>query len=85
MKALLGTEPRGFIKEVMNTVDYILRRDPEVGSTASQGGNLYWMMAKLRILLKLCFLQELGFSAEKTRSFFAENGVYQHLSQIAHG
>jgi hypothetical protein len=85
MKALLGTEPREFIKEVMNTVDYILRRDPEVGSTASQGGNLYRMMAKLQILLKLCFLQELGFSTEKTRSFFAKNGVYQRLSQIAQG
>ena len=85
MKPLLRTEPQGFINEVMNTVDYTLRRDPEVGLTASQGGSLYWMIARLRILLKLCFLQELGFSAEKTRSFFAENGVYQHLSQIAQG
>ncbi len=85
MKALLGTQPQRFIKDVMNTVDYTLRRDTEVGSTASQGGNLYWMMEKLRILLKLCFLQELGFSTEKTRSFFAKNGVYQRLSQIAQG
>jgi hypothetical protein len=41
------------------------------------------MMAKLRILLKLCFLRELGFSADKIRSFFSKNGAYQQLCQTA--
>src|SRR5262249_3195144 len=79
---LLRTKREGFITEVMNTVNYALRRDPEVGQVASHGAELYWIMAKLRILLKLCFLRELGFSEEDARSFFAKNGLYQHLCQI---
>ena len=79
---LLRTGQQGFIAEVLNTLDYTVRRDPDVGSTASQGNELYWMVARLRILLKLCFLRELSFSEEKTRSFFAKNGVYQHLANF---
>jgi hypothetical protein len=82
MSPLLRTGEGGVITEVMNTVNYTLRRDPEVGLTASHGAELYWMMVKLRILLKLCFLRELGFSKEKIRSFFAKNAMYQHLYQI---
>lgn len=85
MNPLLRTDQQGFISEVMNTVNYTVRRDnPEIGLAASHGAELYWMMARLRILLKLCFLRELGFSAEKARAFFGKNGVYQHLSQIPH-
>ena len=83
MSPLLKTK-EGFINRVMNTVNYTLRRDPEVGLAASHGGDLYSMMAKLRILLKLCFLRELGFSTEKAQSLFAKNGVYAQLSQNAH-
>ena len=82
MSKLLRTGEAGLITEVMNTVDYTLRRDPELGPTASHGAELYWLTVKLRILLKLCFLQELGFSIEKIRSFFAKNGVFQHLSHL---
>jgi hypothetical protein len=79
---LTNGQPR-FITEVVNTLNYIVRRDPEVSLVASHGAKLYWMIAKLRVLLKLCFLFELGFSSQKSRSFFDKNGIYQHLSQSA--
>lgn len=82
MNPLLRREQQGFINEVMNTLHYALRRDPEVALAAIHGAELYWMTAKLRILLKLCFLRELGFSAEKSCSLFEKNGDYQHICQI---
>lgn len=82
MNPLLRREPSGFINEVLSTLNYALRRDPEVALAAIHGAELYWMTAKLRILMKLCLLRELGFPAEKSRSFFEKNGVYQHLCQI---
>jgi ApeA N-terminal domain 1 len=82
MSPLLRTDQPGFVTEVLNTVNYVVRREPEVWLAASRGANLYWLMAKLRILLKLCFLRELEFSVEKMRSFFAKDRVYQHLYQL---
>ncbi len=79
MNPLLRTSQQGFIDEVMSTVKYFVRRDPELEPAASRRAELYWLVGKLRLLLKLCLLRELGFSAEKSRSFFAGNAIYQHL------
>ncbi len=82
MTPLLQTGQPGFLSEVMNTFHYTVRRDSEVGPAASHGADLYWMTEKLHILLKLCFLRELEFSAEKIRSLYQKNRVYQHLCQL---
>lgn len=80
MKPLLGPDPERLVDNITNTVSHIVRRDPEVALAASHGGDLYWMMRRLRILLRLCFLQELGFPPEKIVSFLGRNREYQHLS-----
>jgi hypothetical protein len=82
MSPLLQTDKWGFIREVLGTLVYTIHRDPPFNQVVSFGAELYWMMAKLRILLKLCLLRELGFPVEKSRSFFGKNRVYQHLCQI---
>jgi hypothetical protein len=82
MKPLLQTDKWGFIKEAVGTIVYTIHRDPPSNQVASFGAELYWLMAKLRILLKVCFLQELGFSDDKILSFLSKYGVYQHLCQI---
>jgi hypothetical protein len=82
MSPLLQSDTWGFIREVLGTLAYTIHRDPPFNQVVSFGAELYWMMAKLRILLKLCLLRELGFSAEKSGSFFGKNHVYQHLCQI---
>jgi hypothetical protein len=83
MNPLLRAGQPEFVAEVMNTLRYAIRRDPEAAPVASQGGELYWMNQKLRILLKLCFLRELGFSAEKMPTLVAHLPAYQHLCQLA--
>jgi hypothetical protein len=82
MTPLLQTDKWGFIREVLGTLVYTVHRDPPFNQVVSFGAELYWMMAKLRILLKLCLLRELGFSAEKRSSFVGKNRVYQHLCQM---
>jgi hypothetical protein len=82
MGPLLRTGQPGFVTEVMNTVNYTIHRDSEVGLVASHGADLYWMVAKLRVLLKLCFLRELEFPGEKIRSMYAKDRLYQHVCQV---
>src|SRR5262249_5264229 len=56
MNHLLLTDKWGFIREVMGTLIYTVRRDRDFHRLFNSGAELYWMGAKLRILLKACFL-----------------------------
>jgi len=85
MKPLFQTDKWGFIREVLGTFNYTIHRDPPFNQVVSFGAELYRLMAKLRILLKICFLRELGFPVEKTRSFLSKSRVYQHLCKIVSG
>jgi hypothetical protein len=71
-----------FANEVLNTLDYVTRREPETEAAASHGPELYWLMQKLRFLLKACFLHELGFSAEKVRSCIGRNPLFHHMYEM---
>src|SRR4051812_16450965 len=49
---------------------------------ASHGADLYWLMEKLRFLIKACFLAEAGFSEQKILTLFERNPLYQHVRQL---
>ena len=78
---LLSSRYDRFISEIINTVDYVTRREPEARGIALQGARLYWMTEKLRILLSACFLRELGFSGDKVVALFRRNATYQHIGR----
>jgi ApeA N-terminal domain 1/Apea-like HEPN len=82
MRPLLKRDAVEFVAEVTNTLRYVLWRDPEAGIVASSGADLHWMTAKLRILMKLCFLKELGFSKESVQAMFRENGLFIHIARL---
>jgi ApeA N-terminal domain 1 len=82
MDPLFKTEKWGFIREVMGTFIYIIHRDPPAHRIVNFGAELHWMTAKLRILLQLCFLRELGFTADRVRSFLARDRNYQYLVKV---
>ena len=71
-----------FVSEVMNALQYVIHRDSEVGLAASHGAKLYWLMEKLRFLIKACFLSELNFSEQKTLALFERDALYQRLLQL---
>lgn len=82
LNPLISNRRSGFVSEVMNTLHYVIRRDPEVGLAADHGAALHWMTEKLRFLMKACLLREVGFSPQKIGALFERNGFYQHVRQI---
>jgi hypothetical protein len=86
MDPLISKRQDAFINGVMNTFEYVFRRDPAVSLAASHGADLYWMTEKLRFLVKACFLSELRFPDEKVASLFQRNLFFQQVcrQEIAH-
>jgi hypothetical protein len=82
MTPLFQTDKWGFIREVIGTFVYTIHRDPPFDQVVNSGAELYWMTAKLRTLLRVCFLRELGFSADAVLSLLKKNGGYQQLCRL---
>jgi len=82
MNPLLSNRQDRFVNEVMNTLYYVIHRDPEIALAASHGADLYWLMERLRFLIKACFLSELGFSEQRVLSLFERNALYQHVRNL---
>jgi hypothetical protein len=79
---LIGGRRGRFIDAVLGTHEYLLWRDPGYERASSYGADLYWLMQKLRFLLKACFLHEVGFSASDIRACFGRNALFQHIYQL---
>ncbi|MCI0464976.1 MAG: hypothetical protein L0Z62_49270 [Gemmataceae bacterium] len=82
MNPLVSKRQDRFVNEVRNTLHYVVHREAVVGLAASRGAELYWMMQKLRVLLKACFLSELGFTPKKALELFERNALYQHMCAL---
>ncbi len=72
-----------FVSQAAATLRYIDRRDAEEHGASSHGSELYWLMQKLRFLIKACILAELGFRTEQIGNFFHRNPYFQHVSKLA--
>lgn len=82
MNPLLQGRGGRFVDQVLGTLEYVIRRDPDFELTASYGADLYWLTEKLRFLLKACFLHESGFGSEAIRACFQRNALYRHICQL---
>lgn len=82
MDPLISGRTEKFVSEVTSTLDYITYRESEHETTTRGGADLYWMMEKLRFLIKSCFLAELGFSEAHRTSLFGRNALYQHVCKL---
>jgi len=71
-----------FVNQATNTLQFIERRNAEDQLAASHGSELYWLMQKLRFLIKACFLEELGFRSEQIAAIFHRNAYFQHIRKI---
>jgi hypothetical protein len=65
-----------FIGEVVDTRNYLTHYDKK--GKAAIGEELFPIIQKLKILLEICLLIELGFSSEKIKKLFSRNRKYQH-------
>jgi hypothetical protein len=65
-----------FIGKVVDTRNYLTHYDEELKEKATIGEELSPFIQKLKILLKICLLTELGFSSEEIKALFSRNKRY---------
>ncbi len=71
-----------FANKVHNTRNYLTHYDPELESKAATGQELYNLTIKLRTLLEMCLLEELGFSFASIRDMTFKHRKYRHVFQL---
>lgn len=54
--------------------------DKKLKEHAASGEDLYRLSQRVRMLLEICLLTELGFSSEEIKALFSRNWRYQHES-----
>ncbi|MCR4409922.1 MAG: hypothetical protein QHH43_05290 [Candidatus Saccharicenans sp.] len=71
--------PESFIEDVCNTRNYLTHYDERLESKAKTGEELYWLVQRMRFLLEICFLKELGLSEEKIKALVIKYQKYGYL------
>ena len=61
---------KAFIEKVVDTRNYQTHHDEELKERAASGEDLYRLIQKLKMLLEICLLTELGFTSEKIKALF---------------
>jgi hypothetical protein len=61
------SDEASFIGKLVDTRNYMAHRTDELRSVAASGVELHYLSIKLRVLLKLCFLRELGCSSDERK------------------
>ena len=59
-----------FIEKVVDTRNYQTYHDEDLKERSASGKKLYHLTQKLKILLEICLLTELGFSSEEIKGLY---------------
>ncbi len=79
---LISGRRDAFVGQAANTLRYIEQRKEVDYAAASHGSDLYWLMQKLRLLIKASYLSELGIPNEKISGLIQRNVYYQHMASL---
>lgn len=66
-----------FIEKVCNTRNYYTHYDDHLREYAASGLDLHHLTQKLKLLLEICLLTELGFNSTEIKGLFSRNRKYQ--------
>jgi len=72
-----------FINKVVTTRNYLTHYDEKLKEQSAEGEELYRLTQKLKILLEICLLKELGFTSDNIKSLISRNRRYQHEIPVA--
>ncbi|HJH27711.1 MAG TPA: hypothetical protein C5S37_13335 [Methanophagales archaeon] len=67
-----------FIGCVVDTRNYLTHYEEDPEKCVARGEDLYHFIQKLKILLEICLLTELGFSSEEIKDLFSRNRRFRH-------
>ncbi len=73
--------PTDFIHRVVETRNYLSHRDGDPNQTVIEDDELYWYCRKMRMLLQICFLKEMGFPPDEITRLLNANQDYQVLTK----
>jgi len=70
-----------FIESVKNTRDFLTHYDKNLELKSKKGRDLYWLTQKMKCLLEICLLSELGIPDETIKAILSRNERYKFLAQ----
>ena len=79
---LISGRRDAFVGQVANTLRYIEQHKEADDAAASHGSELYWLMQKLRLLIKASYLSELDTPDDKISGLFERSAYYQHIANL---
>jgi hypothetical protein len=79
---LISGRRDAFVSQAANTLRYIEQRKEVDDAAASHGSDLYWLMQKLRFLIKASYLSEIGIPNDTISDLFQRSVYYQHIARI---
>ena len=80
MELIIEDAP-GFVRSVYDTISFFERR-PKQSLPPIHGENLLYTMLKIRVLVKIVVLKELGFDAKAVRSLILGNNRFNFLRTV---
>jgi hypothetical protein len=82
MGVLIGDDPERFIDRVLATRSYCRYRGAAPRQGAAQGGGLYWLTEKLKMLVRAVVLERIGIDRDLVARLIKRNRAYDHLATI---
>lgn len=70
---------KNFVYKVYNTRNYFVHYDQSLKDKALKGTELYWLIQKLKVLVEICLLKEIGFLDTEIDNIFQQNRKYKWL------
>ena len=72
-------DKKDFINKVVDTRNYYTHYDEDLKGRAVSDESLYYLTQRLRRLLEICLLRELGFNLKEIKEFFVRSFIFQRL------
>jgi hypothetical protein len=79
MSQIIGDNLSGFVRSVSDTLAFVERRIAEADRPPFQGEDLYYAIEKIRMLIKMIVLTELGFGGEQVSRIIGKNKQFIHI------
>jgi hypothetical protein len=70
-----------FIESVKSTRNFLTHYDKNLELKSKKGQDLYWLTQKMKCLLEICLLSELGIADEAIKAITSRNEKYKFLAQ----
>jgi predicted secreted protein len=71
-----------FIHKVVTTRNYLIHYDEKLKEQSAKREELYYLTQKIKILIEICLLKELGFTSDNIKSLISRNRRYQREIRI---